>query len=89
MTTVPKTLPASWYCDPKLLQLERRAVFLKSWFFLGAVTKFQPGQDIHYEIAQILIYVRAKGNGPEKEVKVFDEASVCPSILHSIGISLT
>lgn len=85
---VPTTLPASWYCDPKILQLERRAVFLKSWFFLGTVSKFQPGQDIRYEIAQIVIYARTSSNGPDKEVKVFEEASVRPSIFHSIRISL-
>ncbi|PWY80922.1 hypothetical protein BO94DRAFT_470303 [Aspergillus sclerotioniger CBS 115572] len=34
------TLPASWYCSLPLYQLERRAIFLKSWYLMGPVTRF-------------------------------------------------
>ncbi|KAL4898631.1 hypothetical protein BDV59DRAFT_206918 [Aspergillus ambiguus] len=41
MSELARTLPASWYCSFPLYQLERRAVFLKSWYLLGPVTRFQ------------------------------------------------
>ncbi|PYH38356.1 uncharacterized protein BO87DRAFT_299297 [Aspergillus neoniger CBS 115656] len=40
MSELMRTLPASWYCSPPLYQLERRAVFLKSWYLVGPVTRF-------------------------------------------------
>ncbi|RDK37430.1 hypothetical protein M752DRAFT_287098 [Aspergillus phoenicis ATCC 13157] len=40
MTELMRTLPASWYCSQPLYQLERRAVFLKSWYLVGPVTRF-------------------------------------------------
>ncbi|KAK1149823.1 hypothetical protein N8T08_003374 [Aspergillus melleus] len=53
MTELARTLPASWYRSPPLYQLERRAVFLKSWYLLGPVTRFQNvGEQVEYEVAQ-------------------------------------
>ncbi|KAH8431388.1 uncharacterized protein LDX57_009051 [Aspergillus melleus] len=53
MTDLARTLPASWYRSPPLYQLERRAVFLKSWYLLGPVTRFQTvGEQVEYEVAQ-------------------------------------
>jgi hypothetical protein len=74
---IPTTLPASWYCSPGLHQLERRAVFLRSWFFLGTVNKFQIGESARFEIAQIELTAVATSNGSAKVVKVFDGSSVC------------
>lgn len=53
--SLPRTLPASWYCSRPLLQLERRAVFLKAWYLLGPVIKFELGVPIDYEFAGIEI----------------------------------
>ncbi|GFN12246.1 hypothetical protein AtubIFM56815_010885 [Aspergillus tubingensis] len=66
MSELMRTLPASWYCSPPLYQLERRAVFLKSWYLVGPVTRFcDIGAKVEYEIAQQPIYVvRCSGEGP-------------------------
>ncbi|KAJ5882388.1 uncharacterized protein N7529_001060 [Penicillium soppii] len=53
MSELPRTLPASWYCSEPLYQMERRAVFFKSWYLLGPVTRFQiVGEHVPYEVAQ-------------------------------------
>ncbi|KAF2429287.1 Bet v1-like protein [Tothia fuscella] len=58
MADLPKTLPASWYRSLPLHQLERRAVFMKAWYLLGPVTRFQGGgDDVKYEIAQVQLIV--------------------------------
>lgn len=58
MQSLTRTLPASWFCSPTLYQLERRAVFLKSWHFLGPVTRFQKRDErVIYEIAQVTLIV--------------------------------
>lgn len=64
MVGLTRTLPASWYRSLPLLQLERRAVFLKSWYLLGPVTRFQLiGERVCYEIAQVkLIAVRTSSD---------------------------
>ncbi|KAF3400108.1 Biphenyl dioxygenase subunit alpha [Penicillium rolfsii] len=76
MTELARTLPASWYCNEALYQMERRAVFQKSWYLLGPVTRFQKvGERVDYEIAQEPIYVvRLSGdtlNPLPEELKVF------------------
>jgi choline monooxygenase len=39
------TIPASWYLDPRILDLERRAVFARSWEVVGRADQVQrPGQ---------------------------------------------
>ncbi|KAE8323963.1 hypothetical protein BDV39DRAFT_217453 [Aspergillus sergii] len=69
MPQLARTLPASWYCSLPLYQLERRAVFMKSWYLLGPVTKFQNvGEKIEYEIAQQpILAFRASGSSPLPE----------------------
>ncbi|KAH8594019.1 hypothetical protein B0O99DRAFT_460316, partial [Bisporella sp. PMI_857] len=58
MVALTRTLPASWFCSPALYQVERRAVFLKSWYFLGPVTRFKGSTEpIIYEIAQVILVV--------------------------------
>ncbi|KAI1343238.1 hypothetical protein F5Y15DRAFT_228411 [Xylariaceae sp. FL0016] len=52
-----KTLPASWYCSRPLYELEQRAVFLKSWYLLGPVTKFLNGDTVNYEFAGVQLVV--------------------------------
>jgi len=66
MSDLVRTLPASWYCSPPLYQLERRAIFLKSWYLLGPVTRFlNVGEKVDYEIAQAAIQVlRVKDTCP-------------------------
>ncbi|KAJ5376528.1 hypothetical protein N7509_013414 [Penicillium cosmopolitanum] len=76
MTELTRTLPASWYCNESLYNMERRAVFVKSWYLLGPVTRFQTvGEHVDYEVAQHPIYaVRISGdalNPTAEELKVF------------------
>ncbi|GLI80805.1 hypothetical protein PoHVEF18_009162 [Penicillium ochrochloron] len=76
MTELTRTLPASWYCNGPLYQMERRAVFKKSWYLLGPVTRFQKiGEHVDYEVAQEPVYaVRLSGdtlNPLAEELKVF------------------
>ncbi|KAK0251589.1 hypothetical protein LTR91_002489 [Friedmanniomyces endolithicus] len=58
-TIPPRTLPASWYTSKPLYQLERRAVFLKSWYLLGPIIKFAPGTSVDYEFAGVHLTVNA------------------------------
>ncbi|KAE8151240.1 hypothetical protein BDV25DRAFT_171620 [Aspergillus avenaceus] len=66
MAELAHTLPASWYCSSPLYQLERKSVFMKSWYLLGPVTKFRTvGEKIAYEIAQRpILAFRTSGNTP-------------------------
>ncbi|PYH94265.1 hypothetical protein BO71DRAFT_409520 [Aspergillus ellipticus CBS 707.79] len=75
MSELMRTLPASWYCSLPLYQLERRAVFFKSWYLMGPVTRFRDvGAKVEYEIAQQPICVfRISGDGPfpgQEEISV-------------------
>lgn len=66
MDSLTRTLPASWFCSSALYQLERRAVFLKSWHFLGPVTRFQNRKEpVTYEIAQVKLIV--ENTSPESD----------------------
>ncbi|KAJ5712662.1 hypothetical protein N7493_009130 [Penicillium malachiteum] len=76
MAELARTLPASWYCSEPLYKMERRAVFLKSWYLLGPVTRFQTvGEHVDYEIAQQPIYAMRTGgdslNPGPSDLKVF------------------
>lgn len=71
MASLTKTLPASWYCSSPLYQLERRAVFMKAWYLLGPVTRFQNvGEEVDYEIAQIRLTVR-RNSKEARDIKVY------------------
>lgn len=75
---IPTTLPASWYCHKPLHELERRAIFLRAWYFLGIITKFETGKDLVYEISQVSLLAKpTTGFGDdEKEVRVFNQSTV-------------
>ncbi|MGE5305110.1 MAG: aromatic ring-hydroxylating oxygenase subunit alpha [Alphaproteobacteria bacterium] len=46
------TPPAAWYIDPRILELERRTVFARSWQVVGRTDQVvEPGQYIAGEIA--------------------------------------
>lgn len=76
---IPTTLPSSWYYSQGVHQLERTAIFLRSWFFLGTITKFQIGETARFEIAQIVLIVKVTGSEQDRSIEVFDEAAVCSS----------
>ncbi|GAM39861.1 hypothetical protein TCE0_034f11747 [Talaromyces pinophilus] len=80
MAELTRTLPASWYCSSPLYQLERRAVFLKSWYLIGPVVRFlNVDEKVSFEIAQQQIYavrVSATTEFPgNDDLKVFEAST--------------
>jgi choline monooxygenase len=46
------TPPASWYSDPRILELEQRTVFSRSWQLVGRVDQVrEPGEYLSFEVA--------------------------------------
>jgi choline monooxygenase len=46
------TPPASWYSDPRILELEQRTVFSRSWQWVGRADQLrEPGQHVSFEVA--------------------------------------
>jgi len=75
MDPLPKTLPASWYRSSPLYQLERRAVFLKAWYLLGPVTRFEEvDESVDYEMAGVNLSVRRKSSSP-RDISVFNSGT--------------
>lgn len=81
MAVIQRTLPASWYTNQKYHGLERRAVFLRSWFFLGTINKFKDAQSVCYEIAQVELTAKVEDLAGDPKVRVFSDVNVC-SMLH-------
>ena len=70
-----KTLPASWYCSKNLYELERRAVFLRSWYLLGPIVRFEKEKEVDHEIAGIVMHVQNLSTGADDHVQVTDKAT--------------
>ncbi|KAF1995061.1 Bet v1-like protein [Amniculicola lignicola CBS 123094] len=88
MASLTRTLPASWYCSSLLYQLERRAVFMKAWYLLGPVTRFNVvGERVVYEIAQISV-TACRMSGASIDIKVFDESTGVEFKSHITGTGL-
>ena len=58
------TLPAPWYVDPRVLELERQTVFSRSWQMVGRAEQVgEPGQFISGEVAgEPILVVRGSDN---------------------------
>ncbi len=54
------TIPAAWYVDPRIMELERRTVFSRSWQVVGRAEQVRrPGQYVAWELAgEPLLVVR-------------------------------
>jgi choline monooxygenase len=54
------TIPASWYIDPRIAELERLSVFSRTWQLVGRIDQLsQPGQFVRAQIAgEPLVVVR-------------------------------
>jgi choline monooxygenase len=54
------TIPATWYLDSRIMELERRTVFTRSWQLVGRVDQVcEPGRFLTYELAgEPLLVVR-------------------------------
>ncbi|KAI5461764.1 fungal-specific transcription factor domain-containing protein [Mariannaea sp. PMI_226] len=74
MSALPTTLPASWFTSKAIYDLERRAVFLRTWILLGSVTRWpNVGEDYAYDMAQVKFNVR-RGSTDWKSLKVYSAA---------------
>ncbi len=58
------TPPSAWYTDPRILELEQRTVFSRSWQLVGRSDQVRnPGQFITFEFAgEPILVVRGKDN---------------------------
>jgi choline monooxygenase len=54
------TIPASWYFDPRIMELERQTVFARSWQLVGRIDQVrEPGRFLTWELAgEPLLVVR-------------------------------
>src|SRR2546427_11626997 len=59
------TIPAPWYVDPRMLDLELKTVFARSWQVVGRAEQVaRPGQYITAEIAgEPIVVVRGNDGG--------------------------
>jgi len=58
-----RTLPASWFVNQNVLDIEKRGVFLKAWYLLGPTLRFAKENDVEYEFAGVVVHVhRSPGN---------------------------
>jgi choline monooxygenase len=55
-----RTIPSTWYLDPRIMDLERQTVFARSWQLVGRAEQVRkPGQYITWELAgEPLLVVR-------------------------------
>lgn len=59
-----RTIPARWYCDPEIYQLERDRVFATQWCVMGRADQVaQPGQFMTFDMAGFPIVVLRDGEG--------------------------
>jgi choline monooxygenase len=60
------TIPANWYLDPRILSLERRTVFARSWQLAGRTDQvWQPGRYLSCELATGAPVVVVRGEDDE------------------------
>jgi choline monooxygenase len=59
------TIPGSWYTDPRVLDLERRSVFARSWQAVGRLDQVRdPGQYLTAEVGgEPVVVVRGRDGG--------------------------
>jgi hypothetical protein len=77
MAASPRTLPASWYTNQKVLSTEVRAIFRRSWYLIGTITKFANGVEHTYEFADVSITARGITDGAgELKVIVTNDKTV-------------
>src|SRR5216117_3212584 len=58
------TIPAPWYVDPRVFELERQTVFARSWQLVGRIEQVRKaGQYITWDLAgEPLVVVRGNDN---------------------------
>ncbi|MBL8384227.1 MAG: aromatic ring-hydroxylating dioxygenase subunit alpha [Burkholderiales bacterium] len=59
-----RTIPAAWYTDPRMFDLERRTVFARTWQMVGHTDQVRaPGQYLTAEVAGEPVVVVRGGDG--------------------------
>ena len=57
-------LPARWYADPDIYQIERRSIFSRHWLWIGREGEVaEPGQYITAAPAEFPLFVRRSEDG--------------------------
>lgn len=58
------TIPAAWYVDPRITELERQTIFARSWQIVGRADQVrEPGQYVTWELAgEPILVVRGSDN---------------------------
>ena len=70
------TIPAPWYTDPRILELELRTVFRRSWQYAGRLDQLRsPGDYISGELPAM----RVKSRKPLAENCITSELVTCSS----------
>ncbi|KZT60671.1 hypothetical protein CALCODRAFT_506746 [Calocera cornea HHB12733] len=94
--TPAETLPSQWYRDDRIHQLERRAIFSKSWILVTHVSRFaKEGDYVAFEIANFplhITYVALSGKPPlyvcfNRMCVVIEGFRLCPSYLVALQLS--
>jgi len=62
-----RTLPASWFINQNILDIEKRAIFLRSWYLVGPTVRFANENDVDYEFAGVVVCVHRVS---ETEVRI-------------------
>ncbi len=58
MTAYAKTIPASWYYDPNIFDIERKKIFSLEWIYIAEEIDFNSAGDyVKYEIAGFPIFL--------------------------------
>ncbi|KAK5100507.1 hypothetical protein LTS08_005258 [Lithohypha guttulata] len=85
---VLRTLPASWFTNQNVYDMEKRAVFEKSWFLLGPVVRFAEETSVDYEFAGIALHVQKAGEDNFHVTRKSDGRPV-PHFLTPTGLLFT
>jgi phenylpropionate dioxygenase-like ring-hydroxylating dioxygenase large terminal subunit len=67
LVELEKTLPAKWYIDPDQFELEKRAIFAKTWHLVTHKSRFdKPGSYVSTTIAGFPIFLSLGKDGQIK-----------------------
>jgi len=74
MSVFTKTIPASWYYDPEIYEMERKSVFASEWIYIAEETDLKnEGDYIKHDIAGYPIFL-VKGN--DKIIRAFHNVCI-------------
>lgn len=83
-----RTLPASWFTNQNILDIEKRAVLLKGWYLLGPTVRFAKETEVDYEFAGVVIHVH-KVSEDEFQITRQSDGIVMPHYQTPTGLIFT